>query len=149
MIWFLVVFNLVNLTLAGWLIYRLRIFPKKPDTSLLELLSQQKTQLNQTFKRMDKLEKALNHLVKEVNMSPLVWSMVRFSAFNQIGAHQSFSLCWLNKRASGYILTNIYSQAGSRFYLKEVVKGKEMVPLSPEEKESLTKALNKLKLISR
>ena len=74
MIWFLLVLSFVNLAAVAWILYRLRIFPKKPSVGLLDQLSRQKQQLDDIFSQTAKIETDMAGLRKDVNLSPLVFS---------------------------------------------------------------------------
>ncbi len=131
----------------GYLIWRFRFLLPPETKGWLETLTQHQEELKELTKTQKKILVEMERLEYQLEESYLVSSIVRFSAFSQIGANQSFSLCLLNDNQSGVILTNIFTNQASRLYLKRVKKGQPQIPLSPEEKEAFQKAVRQLKLI--
>ncbi len=131
----------------GYLLWKLRLFLPPKNEGWLETLNQHQEELKELEKTKKKILTEIERLESILKESYLVSSIVRFTAFSQIGANQSFSLCLLNDNQNGVILTNIFTNQASRLYLKKIEKGKPQIPLSPEEKEALQKAVHQLKLI--
>lgn len=67
--------------------------------------------------------------------------IVRFNPFADTGGAQSFAMAILDGADNGIVMTSLYTRAGNRWYVKEVVggKGKEF-ELSKEEQEAIDKA---------
>ncbi len=68
--------------------------------------------------------------------------VVRYDAFRDMGGHMSFSLALLDSRQSGVVLSVLNGRDGSRGYAKEVQSGRSTSPLSEEEQEALSQALD-------
>jgi hypothetical protein len=64
----------------------------------------------------------------------------RYDAFDDIRGNQSYSLCLLNAKQDGLILTSIAGRADSRGYAKPVQQGKCDLAMSEEEVEVLAAA---------
>lgn len=67
---------------------------------------------------------------------------VRYDAFRDMGGHMSFSVALLDARRSGLVISILNGRDGSRGYAKAVRAGKSSSPLSAEEEEALTQALD-------
>lgn len=80
------------------------------------------------------LEKQLRSIQK-VNVK-------RYNAFDNVGSNQSFSICMLDDRNNGFILSSIYANGSSISYLKPIEKGSSFIKLSEEEEEVLNKSLS-------
>ncbi|NOY14700.1 MAG: DUF4446 family protein [bacterium] len=147
MIWFVLLLTIVNAALLAWILWRIKILPRTPEPSLLDLLDQTKHKIDSLTRHFQTLNNQTHNLDKNFKLSFSSWGLVRFSAFGDLGANQSFSLCLLNPTHNGFIITSIYTKDGSRLYIKPIVKSKSPIHLSPEEQEALAKAKRHLKLI--
>ncbi len=67
--------------------------------------------------------------------------IVKYDAFRGLSGKLSFSLCLLDEYNSGYILNVMHGNGGCYTYMKEIIRGEAMVPLSNEEKKALESAL--------
>jgi len=68
--------------------------------------------------------------------------VVRYDAFRDMGGHMSFSLALLDSRQNGVVLSVLNGRDGSRGYAKPVQGGRSSSPLSNEEQEALSQALD-------
>jgi hypothetical protein len=68
--------------------------------------------------------------------------VVRYDAFRDMGGHMSFSLALLDGRQNGVVLSVLNGRDGSRGYAKAVTGGRSTSPLSEEEQEALSQALD-------
>lgn len=75
-------------------------------------------------------------------------AVIRYDAFEDIGGKQSFSLCLLDDRKNGYLLTYLTGRNSARSYAVEINNGEASRKLSEEEKEALKEALSARKLSS-
>ena len=137
----------IELALIGWLAWKVRIILPAKANSWLDITNKNKSDLNLLSKKQLKTESELLRIKSYLNKSLLSWAIIRFSAFSDIGANQSFSLCLLNSYKDGYIITNILTNQASRLYIKEIKNNLPLTPLSPEEKEAYQKAQRRLGLI--
>ncbi len=67
-------------------------------------------------------------------------AVIHYDAFDDQTSSLSFSLCMLDNFHNGIILTNLYSNDGSRTYLKEIINGQSTSDLSTYEDKALIKA---------
>lgn len=68
--------------------------------------------------------------------------LLRFNPYEDTGGDQSFTICLLNKKGSGVIVTSLHARSGTRIFAKPVIEGKGKYELSKEEEQVLKKALN-------
>lgn len=83
------------------------------------------TKLNERINSLEKKE--LDHIQK-VNL-------LRFNPFNETGGDNSFTLCLLNAKLDGVVLTGLHTREKTRIYAKEIKNGKSKFELSSEEKK--------------
>jgi hypothetical protein len=62
---------------------------------------------------------------------------IRYNPFGDVGGNQSFSLCLLDEKESGFVISSIHSREGTRVYSKQVIKGDSEYNLSEEEKKAI------------
>lgn len=87
---------------------------------------------NRNLERLDKkFSTALQHV-----------AMIRFDAFERVGNGLSFALAVLDDRGDGFVVSSLYGGENTRTYAKVIVDGQPSHPLSPEEKEAITKAMD-------
>ncbi len=65
----------------------------------------------------------------------------RYDAFSDIGGKLSFSLCMLDRKENGFVLTSMHNAEGCYTYLKEIKRGNSDSKLSSEERDVLDEAL--------
>lgn len=61
--------------------------------------------------------------------------VIRFNPFNETGGDNSFTLCLLNAKLDGVVLTGLHTREKTRMYVKEVKNGKSSYTLSKEEEK--------------
>lgn len=64
-------------------------------------------------------------------------AFIQYSAFDTDRTKQSFSLCMLDNKENGFVLTNIYSENGANLFAKKINRGKFEKKASPEEQKVL------------
>jgi hypothetical protein len=67
--------------------------------------------------------------------------LVRYDAYNEMSGRQSTSVALLDARSSGVVLTTIHHRDQARLYAKQIVEGRPLLQLSPEEEEAVRVAL--------
>jgi hypothetical protein len=65
---------------------------------------------------------------------------VRYDAFEDVGGQQSYSLCLLDSRRNGYIITYLTGRNSTRSYAVQVLDGQASRKLSHEEHQALSEA---------
>ena len=99
------------------------------------------------FKELDKvkMETRLNAEKLDVTCETLVTAfqklgIVKYDAFAEMGGKLSYSLCLLDDKDNGFIITSIHSREGCNSYIKEIIRGKSYVIMSTEERQALEAA---------
>jgi len=67
--------------------------------------------------------------------------IVRFNPFLTRGGNQSFVIALLDSKNSGFVISSLFAEEGSRMYAKSVVNAKSDHTLSKEELEAIQKAI--------
>lgn len=65
----------------------------------------------------------------------------RYSPFSEVGGDQSFSLCLLDSKNNGFIITSHFARDFNRIYAKPIEQGACKHSLSKEEKETIAEAI--------
>jgi hypothetical protein len=65
----------------------------------------------------------------------------RYDAYNEMSGRQSTSIALLDARGSGVVLTTIHHRDQARLYAKQILEGRPLLQLSPEEEEAVRVAL--------
>ena len=104
--------------------------------------------LREILKKMEETEeqsllnrKKIDELLAESRFYVQKIGFVRFNPFKDTGGEQSFVLAFLDAEDNGIVLDSFFTRAGTRWYVKRVVKGKGVdVDLSKEEKQAVREA---------
>ncbi len=67
--------------------------------------------------------------------------IVKFNAFPGMAGKVSSSIALLNNENNGIVITSIHGQEGCYTYVKEIMNGKSISPLTKEDEEALKVAL--------
>lgn len=67
--------------------------------------------------------------------------VVRFNAFDGQGSDLSFAVAVINEEQSGVVLSGIHSRDETYVYAKPVDRGDSSYPLTPEERQAITRAV--------
>ena len=86
------------------------------------------------------VRKHLKRLDGKAEHSFQKYAFRKYDAYEGLGGHLSFSLCMLDEKEDGYILSSIHTREGCYTYIKEIIKGEGIVLLSDEEKNTLSEA---------
>ncbi len=98
------------------------------------------------FNSQDALDKniEIQNLVNklEANMLKSIQKigLVRYSAFEDVGGDQSFSVAILDTLDNGIVFTGLYARENSTVYVKNIESGKSMYTLTAEEIQAIDKA---------
>lgn len=99
------------------------------------------------FKEIDKLKKEEHLTAEKLDMTceTLIsafqkMGLIKYDAFSEMGGKLSYSLCLLNDKDNGFVLTSIHSREGCHSYIKEIIRGESYVILSAEERKALESA---------
>ncbi len=70
-------------------------------------------------------------------------ALIRYKGFPDVGGDLSFSLALLNQKGSGLVLTGIHGRSETRVYAKGIEAFKSLHPLSEEEQQAISAAMNR------
>jgi len=116
------------------------IYSTEEDDSVgaaVERLAARLTEMNARAERlvvrMEQIDKALVHAVQGVGF-------VRYSAFEDTGGDQSFSLALADGAGDGMVISALYGRDATRVYAKPVEGWTCARPMTSAEEEALAKA---------
>lgn len=69
------------------------------------------------------------------------YGLVKYDALEEQGGKLSFTLALLDEKDDGIVMNMVHSREGCFCYLKEIIDGRSLQTLAPEEDEALSKAL--------
>lgn len=99
------------------------------------------------FKEVDELNKENKSLLKDLEETKDVLQhafqkvgLVKYDAFKEMGGKLSFSLCLLDNKENGILMTSMHTREGCYTYVKEIIKGESYVILAEEERQALEQA---------
>jgi hypothetical protein len=90
--------------------------------------------------RVGDVENRVGVLDERLSQSIQHFALVRYSAFEDAGGDQSFSLALLNDDADGVVVSGLYGRGGGRAYAKPIVKGGSDYTLTSEEEQAVASA---------
>jgi Protein of unknown function (DUF4446) len=88
-----------------------------------------------------RLDSRLGDLEGRMDGAVAYQGLVRYDAYNEMSGRQSTSIALLDTRRSGIVLSSIHHRDQARLYAKQVVDGRALLELSPEEEEAVRLAL--------
>ena len=121
---------------------RLNYFMRGSDSESLENALRTVMEDNQKVKIQ--LKNNVNEIVK-INESLLTAfrkiGLVKYNAFPGMAGKVSACICLLNNENNGIIINTLHGQDGCYTYVKEIMNGKSINPLTKEDEEALKSAL--------
>lgn len=123
---------------------RLSAFTEGSDAkSMEEEIRERFSQIKDMRERQEKTEGDVRRIFLNLNKTYQKSAILKYNAFREMGGNLSFVMVFLDKKNNGFLLNSVHSTtAGSYMYAKEIKDGKADVELSPEERETLEKAVN-------
>ncbi len=68
--------------------------------------------------------------------------LLRFNPYDETGGNISFTVCFLDNRGTGIVITSLHARSGTRVFGKEIALGKsKKYELSKEEESVIKKAM--------
>lgn len=116
------------------------------NENLTKILDKILDELNLNKKAIDKLDISLQKQIEKSVSYVQKVGIVRFNPFADTGGDQSFVLAILDGTDSGMVLTSLHSRTNTRWYAKNVEKGKGVDHQLSEEEE---KAVKHARLLQR
>lgn len=102
------------------------------------------------FKEIDTLKSETSYISKKLNTAcdTLLTAyqkvgIVKYDAFKEMGGKLSFSLCLLDDKDNGFVMTSMHTREGCYTYIKEIIRGEAYVILASEERRALDEAKSK------
>ncbi len=116
-----------------------RILALAEDTdqaTIVQLLSR----LDAQEKRLAQTEATLRHFGSILPHTVQGHGVIRYSAFENVGGDQSFSLALVDARGNGAMLSGLHTRDDTRVYAKPLTQWRSSYSLSAEEQQALGKA---------
>lgn len=107
--------------------------------NLLEDHLQERLQLQAT---VEKLEKRVASLEKQLSRSKRHLGLVRFDAFEDMHGQQSFALAVYDDQGNGMVMSSIVGRSDCRVYGKPLLGGRSERTLSQEERRAIDEAVS-------
>ncbi len=100
---------------------------------LLTRLEAHETRVGQSETILQQIAQILPHTIQG-------HGLVRYSAFENVGGDQSFSLALVDARGNGAVLSGLHSRDEARVYAKPLLQWRSSYSLSAEEQQALGQA---------
>lgn len=111
------------------------------DSEVTSILMARLNRVEETSARISGLSQMCHQLEHEVLSSVQRIGLVRFSPFEDTAGDQSFALALLDSLGTGVIISSLHGRLNTRVYAKAITRGEPSHPLTVEEEEALTIAL--------
>lgn len=98
------------------------------------------TRLDAQEKRLGQAEGTLRHFGEILPHTIQGHGVVRYSAFENVGGDQSFSLALVDARGNGAMLSGLHARDDTRVYAKPLTQWRSSYSLSAEEQQALGRA---------
>lgn len=105
-----------------------KVTKRHKELSELEKEDSQRNLIAKLNERIGQVEKKELEHIQKVNI-------LRFNPFNETGGDNSFTLCLLDAKLDGVVLTGLHTREKTRMYAKEIKSGKSKYELSKEEQK--------------
>jgi len=115
------------------------------DVSKKDLISSLNHLISATEQNADDLKKLNEKVVIETEEAQKHFQrlgFLRYNPFTDTGGDQSFSLCLLDEKDNGFVVSSLHSRENTRLYAKKIESGKPVsnIVLSKEEQEVIKQA---------
>lgn len=92
--------------------------------------------------RNNQIVEYCNSLNNELRKSITKIGLVRYDTYSNTKNKLSFAVALLNRNNDGILLNSIYGEDSSNIFAKPILKGDSIYPLSSEERDAISKAIN-------
>jgi len=96
--------------------------------------------LNDQAGRLEQAEEVLARLSDVLPHTIQGYGVVRYSAFENVGGDQSFSMALVDKHGNGVMLSGLHARDDTRVYAKRLTEWHSSYSLSAEEQQALGQA---------
>lgn len=136
--------SLILLIKIGIINKRLNLFfgTNKKKHSIEVMLIEYIQKVNDVYDKSLVLEESINAINKELIFCIKKIGVVRYNPFEMQGGDLSFVLALLDSNNNGFVLNVLHNREQSYCYAKSVNGLEGSHPLSDEEKEAISKAIN-------
>ena len=110
---------------------------------LVEFAVSLQGRVDDLHRAVDEIAAGLARVDRRVDGTFANSAIVRYDAYEGTGGHQSASIAMLDSSRTGIVVTAIQGRDYARIYMKELDRGRASVPLSPEELESVERAMGR------
>lgn len=132
----------VNIVNTSGLKKRYNYFMKGKDGESLEnILEKMLDSINKLVESNNMNVDNITKLNEQIQYSFQKMGVIKYDALEEAGGKMSFTVSLLNARNDGYVLNAVHTRDGCYTYLKEIVDGKCVIPLSDEEIEAIQQAM--------
>jgi len=114
--------------------------------NLEELLIAQGIQLRETLQELARVRQEHGEIHAELRERLLCPAVARYSAFDDTGSDQSFSLALVDGHGNGAVITALHGRDEGRTYAKPLINGQSRYVLTDEEKQVVAEALREIAL---
>ena len=108
---------------------------------LLEFAVSLQGRIDDLHRAVDEVAAGLSRVDRRVDGAVTNTAVVRYDAYEGTGGQQSASVALLDATRTGTVVTAIQGRDYARIYVKDLDRGRSSVALSPEEQESVDRAM--------
>lgn len=141
----------LNIAILGWLLFLNAkyqkimkkaeiLFSSKVSGDLAKTIEEYLKNVKEVEDHCYAIDNDLKKVKKMASSGLHKIGFIRYNPFGDVGGNQSFSLCLLNEKENGFVISSIHSRGGTRVYSKEVLGGDSNFNLSEEEKKAIALA---------
>ncbi len=118
------------------------LFPKSESRDIRRKFEEVIGITSEFDKRIADINKRLGFLEEDGLKHIQKVNLVRYNPYQDTGGDQSFSVAFLDKENSGFVITSLHTRSGTRVFAKPVMKGKSgKYKFSKEEQEAVSVVL--------
>jgi hypothetical protein len=111
------------------------------DDELYDLMHRIDNELGLHDAAIADLQRRVLHLEQLSVTSLRRTGVISYDAYDDVGGARSRSIALLDDEESGLVVTVLVSRTETSFYLKKITAGTPEEPLSPEEQQAISRAL--------
>lgn len=118
------------------------LFPKTARADIRKKFEEVIGITSEFDKRISDINKRLGFLEEDGLKHIQKVNLVRYNPYQDTGGDQSFSVVFLDKENSGFVITSLHTRSSTRVFAKPVMKGKSVkYQFSKEEEEAVSAVL--------
>lgn len=120
------------------------LFPKSGERDIRKKF-EEVTKVVESFKiKLDDLEEEIAKVQDQGLQHIQKVALLRFNPYDDTGGDQSFTICLLDDKGSGMVVTSLHARSGTRVFGKEISLGKSgKYKLSKEEELVVKEAMER------